>query len=338
MSQQAEKQEPTDLVVPDDIKLPVVAQQRGIAPHQWNALKKTVWPGASDDMILTAIDYCKARGLNPIKKPIHIVKAWNSETKRMEEAIWEGIASHRIEATRTGEYAGQDLAEFGPDKDLKFDDRTYSYPEWCRVTIYKMVQRQRVPFVGPTLHYLEIYARKRNDHPNKKWSRSPRYMLEKCAEAAALRRAFPEELGGIVTAEEMEDQEMGPDGARDITPAKARPTKSDYKGEAPKQGDDFDRQFKDTMGDSAAAEREPGDETEDDHVDEPVGEEKDTVMRERLDWLKATAATASNHEQLDKWMAKADTKKALVSLPDDLHKEWVSHYESLRSALNAIEY
>ena len=41
---------------------------------------------------------------------------------------------------------------------------------------------------------------------NSRWSRAPQQMLTKCAEAAGLREAFPDEIGGEQTAEEMEGQ------------------------------------------------------------------------------------------------------------------------------------
>jgi hypothetical protein len=42
--------------------------------------------------------------------------------------------------------------------------------------------------------------------PNEMWANRPVGQLEKCAEAGALRRAFPEEIGNALTAEEMEGQ------------------------------------------------------------------------------------------------------------------------------------
>ncbi len=41
---------------------------------------------------------------------------------------------------------------------------------------------------------------------NARWTRAPRQMLAKCTEAAGLREAFPEEIGGEPTAEEMDGQ------------------------------------------------------------------------------------------------------------------------------------
>ena len=62
-------------------------------------------------------------------------------------------------------------------------------------------------FVGPKVYWLEAYAKWADtDEPNEMWSNRPVGQLEKCAEAGALRRAFPEEIGNALTAEEMEGQ------------------------------------------------------------------------------------------------------------------------------------
>jgi hypothetical protein len=59
-------------------------------------------------------------------------------------------------------------------------------------------------FVGPKVKWLEAYATiGRSDLPNEMWQSRPEGQIEKCAEAAALRKAFPEELGNELTAEEM---------------------------------------------------------------------------------------------------------------------------------------
>ena len=49
--------------------------------------------------------------------------------------------------------------------------------------------------------------------------------------------------------------------------APERPKIADYKGKAPKQGDDFDKRHKDTIGDGTSPDREPGDESEDEPGD-----------------------------------------------------------------------
>lgn len=192
-------------IVPNDINLPQVAIQRGIDPQTWNALKQAIYPNASDALVVLALDYCKARGLDPIKKPVHIVKTWDAEQRRETETIWEGINSHRTTAARTGAYAGQDEPKFGPDVTRALGSVQITFPEWCSVTVYRLVGGQPRSFVG-RMWWLEAYARTRDGTPNAMWRKRPHGQIAKCAEAEALRKAFPEECGSIPTAEEMECQ------------------------------------------------------------------------------------------------------------------------------------
>jgi phage recombination protein Bet len=202
--------------------LPAPVQARGIEPHVWNALKGTVYPGASDDMALAAFDYCHARKLDPIKKPVHIVSVYDVKTKGYVETIWEGIASLRTTAMRTGEYAGKDSAEFGPEVTAKIGAENVTFLEWCQVTVYRLVAGVRCPFPGPKVFFIEAVATKKGGVPNAMWNKRPRGQLEKCAEAAALRSAFPEEIGGMISAEEADGREM-----TDVTPTE-RPQRADF--------------------------------------------------------------------------------------------------------------
>ena len=81
---------------------------------------------------------------------------------------------------------------------------TLKFPEWCRVTITRELNGKERAFVGPKVYWLEAYAKWADtDVPNEMWANRPVGQLEKCAEAGALRRAFPEEIGNDLTAEEM---------------------------------------------------------------------------------------------------------------------------------------
>ena len=190
-----------------------------IDQRQWKVLIDSIWPGAQTiEGVCMAIAYCKARGLDPMKRPVHIVPVYSSALKKTVETCWPGINEIRTTASRTNRYAGKDQAEFGETIERTFShttDRgedkgkqetmTLKFPEWCRVTVYKVVGGVRCPFVGPKVYWLESYASKSkwNEIPNDMWSSRTSGQLEKCAEAASLRAAFPEELGNEYTAEEM---------------------------------------------------------------------------------------------------------------------------------------
>lgn len=185
-----------------------IEERFGIDIGGWRALTDAIFPSASTtDAIILALSYCKARKLDPFKKPVQIVPMWDSKRKQMVDTVWPGIGELRTTAFRTGQYAGRDAAIFGEMRDFKLsDDVTISYPEWCEVVVYRVLGGARCPFHGPRVHWMETYATagKDTNAPNKMWSKRPNGQLEKCAEAAALRAAFPEELGNEYAAEEME--------------------------------------------------------------------------------------------------------------------------------------
>ncbi len=187
--------------------VPAPAARRGIDESAWNALVTSIYPGANENSVLLAWDYCKARGLDPLKKPAHIVPMSIYDTHTREyvwrDVIMPGIYEIRTTAARTGEYAGQDDPIFGPE--IKYKNVTA--PEWCRVTVYRLVQHKRVPFSHTEFFTEAVTVKKRGQgagEVNAMWTRRPRGQLAKCAEAGALRKAFPEELGGQMTREEME--------------------------------------------------------------------------------------------------------------------------------------
>lgn len=199
---------------------PAVEERFGIDRSQWKALVEAIFPLASSiDSVILALSYCKARKLDPFKRNVHIVPIWNSELNREVDTVWPGIGELRTTAFRTGQYAGRGATVFGPDMTRAFEGTVgkgqyakqvkaeVTFPEWAQVTLFRMVGSQRVEFVGPRVFWLETYAtRGRSDVPNDMWESRPRGQLDKCAEAAALRSAFPEEIGSDMIAEEIAHQ------------------------------------------------------------------------------------------------------------------------------------
>lgn len=202
------------------------AVAREMDNNTWNAIKE-IYDGASDEKIGLVIDYCKARKLDPLKKPVHIVPVWSNRRKCMVETIWPSVAEVRITAMRTGAFVRQDATQFGPDITRKVGNVEMTFPEFAIVTVYRLVGGESQPFHGPKVRWMETYSNKGRDDasPNSMWAKRPYGQLEKCAEAAALRRAFPEE--GSYTAEEMHGKELDESeeipGAATGTPPPDRP-------------------------------------------------------------------------------------------------------------------
>lgn len=199
---------------------PGVLRHYGFDGAQWRTFVEAVWPGAKTvEGVLMALDYCKARRLDPFKRPVHIVPIYDKSKRREVESVWPGINEVRTTASRTGLLAGWDPTKFGPSKKFGWTDgegedrapiqRELEHPEWAQVTVYRL-DATGTPraYPGPVIRWREYYATAgfNTIAPNAMWRRKTWFMLEKCAQAAALRAAFPEELGNDYTAEEMAGQ------------------------------------------------------------------------------------------------------------------------------------
>lgn len=178
-------------------------------------LESSFYPGAAPQSIQMVLGYCKAAGLDPMQRPVHIVPMYDGKTNRMRDVVMPGIGLYRTGAARTGQYAGIGDPEFGPDVTEQIGGVEITYPQWCRVTVKRALTNGSVVEFAAREFWRECYAckggKERSIAPNAMWSRRPYGMLAKCAEAQALRKAFPE-LGSAPTAEEMIGQAMDLEG------------------------------------------------------------------------------------------------------------------------------
>lgn len=179
-------------------------------------LRSSLYPGAREESVKLVLGYCRAAGLDPIQKPVHIVpmRVKVGKDYQWRDTVMPGIGLYRTQAARTGSFAGISEPEFGPTKTLAWSDEetgksgSIEYPEWCRITVRRLVQGVIAEFTA-TEFWIENYATagRGTNRPNEMWSRRSRGQLAKCCEAQALRRAFPE-VGAQPTAEEFEGREF----------------------------------------------------------------------------------------------------------------------------------
>jgi len=169
-------------------------------------LATSLFVGASINAIKMVLGYCKAAGLDPLQKPVHIVPMWDSKSKMMRDVIMPGIGLYRTQAARSG-CAGVNAPEFGPDVTATLDGQEITFPAWCKVTVKRRLLSGEVVEFTAKEFWRENYASKggqaKSIAPNAMWSKRPYGQLAKCAEAQALRKAFPE-IGSQQTADEME--------------------------------------------------------------------------------------------------------------------------------------
>jgi len=195
-----------------DLVLPEPVLRRGITEPQWRTLANNLFPGADPKSVLMVWDYCIARKLDPMKKPCHIVPMEVKDAKTgnygWRDVVMPGIYEHRTTATRTGVYLGHSAVEYGP----LVEYLGVGAPEWCAMTMYRWNPEAKMRAEFPVrVLFREAVAvtkdRKSGEwKANSRWSKAPVQMLTKCAEAAGLREAFPDEIGGEQTAEEMDGQ------------------------------------------------------------------------------------------------------------------------------------
>lgn len=174
-------------------------------------LKSSVYPDAKDSSIKMVIDYCKGAKLDPLKKPVELVPMNYKDYKGEwinKDVIIHGINFYRIQAERSGRFMGISEPEFGEDITQTFSDNsTVTYPKYCRITAYKLMNGVTIPYTVKEL-WVENYAEKKDGSPNKMWRKRPYAQLAKNAESQALRRAFPE-LCATPSQEEMEGKIVG---------------------------------------------------------------------------------------------------------------------------------
>lgn len=189
-------------------------------------LQSSLYPGASPASIKMALGYCKAAGLDPMQKPVHIVPMWDSKAGSMRDVVMPGVGLYRTQAARSGECAGVSEPDFGPDTTETLGGQSITFPAWCRVTVKRRLPTGEVVEFTAKEFWKENYAvkggKEKSIAPNAMWTKRPYGQIAKCAEAQALRKAFPE-VGSQPTADEMEGKTLDMGVAEVVAPPAAPP-------------------------------------------------------------------------------------------------------------------
>lgn len=204
-------------------------------PDQLALLKTTIAKGTTDDQLNLFVQVCKQTGLNPFARQIYAVmrntrKEINGQwINTPEMTIQTSIDGYRLLAQRSGEYAGQDGPYFldGNTKEW-LDYWIESYPP---VAARVGVLRKGFAKYLYAVARFESYAVREYDKATRKsdgalknlWAKMPEVMIAKVAEALALRRAFPAELSGIYTKEEMDQADIPMPSISPVPPRESQP-------------------------------------------------------------------------------------------------------------------
>jgi phage recombination protein Bet len=196
------------------------AMQPFFSPEQERIILSSFLGGASKQEAAVLMEVARVRRLNPLLRQIHFVKRY--DTMKREE-VWSyqtSIDGLRTIAERTGRYQGQTKAEWcgkdGAWRDVWLSDE---HPVAARVGVFKQ------GFVEPcygVAKWSAFVQTKRDGSVTHFWARMGDLMLAKCAEALAIRRAFPEDTSGLYT-----DAEMGTEAEVEALPSHVREVKAE---------------------------------------------------------------------------------------------------------------
>jgi phage recombination protein Bet len=146
---------------------------------------------------------CQRTRLDPFSRQIYLIGRFDGRQQRKVYTPQTSIDGYRVIAHRAAAEAGQALGyedTLWCDKDGRWRDVWLpdAPPAAAKVTIIRNGMR-----FSAVARYSEYVQTKKGGDPSGLWGKMPATMTAKCAEALALRMAFPHDLAGVYTAEEM---------------------------------------------------------------------------------------------------------------------------------------
>ncbi len=179
--------------------------QWGMSRDQVDLIKRTIAKGVTDDELALFLSTAQRMQLDPFAKQIYAVKRFDRKENREVMSIQVSIDGYRVCAMRSGEMDGEDGPWWCGDDGIWVDAWLHEQaPRAAKIAVYRKGCAR--PFVGVASY--DSYVQLKDGKPNSMWERGPDFMLAKCAEAVAKRRAFPLELGGTVTSDEVGDEAL----------------------------------------------------------------------------------------------------------------------------------
>lgn len=195
MSTELEKATPNGLAI--------AAEQETWTDKQVAVLRQIGLEKATQADLAIFFHQAKRTGLDPFAKQIYMIGRWDGRSRSTKYTIQTGIDGYRLVADRVDERTGgrhgyEDSAWCGPDG--KWVDVWLSPqpPAAAKVTVVR--DGQRFPAIATLAEYGQ---RTKDGNLTAMWRSMPANQLRKCAEALALRMAYPQDLSGIYTTEEM---------------------------------------------------------------------------------------------------------------------------------------
>lgn len=175
----------------------VLAQQFEYEESFVQTVKDTFAKGATDNELKLFLQTAKRTGLDPFARQIFCVKRWDSSVGERGGNVMSvqiSIDGFRAIADRTGKYVPSREPSYNFNQDGGLESATAYIKKFGGGVFHE---------IAATAFYSEYVQLKKDGTPNSMWNKMPRLMLAKCAESLVLRKAFPAELSGLYTSEEM---------------------------------------------------------------------------------------------------------------------------------------
>lgn len=168
---------------------------------QLKVIKNTLCPGISDEELELFAHVCRQCKLDPFLKQIYAIMRKEKQkdgSYKQKMVIQASIDGLRLTADRTGKYVP------GRESTFEYDNQGRLY----KATSY--IKKQAKDGSWHEVSSSALYNEFKPAFANNFWDKFPHIMLAKAAEAQALRKAFPAEMCGLLSEEEMHQADMKP--------------------------------------------------------------------------------------------------------------------------------
>jgi len=259
--------------------------------EQIELIKKQIAPNANNNELKLFLYQAQRTGLDPLTRQIYCIHRGGKMT------IQTSIDGFRVIAERSGEYAGQDEPIYTEENGKLIS---------CKITVYKFRGDVRYP-ASVGVAYFSEYVQQ-----TPTWTKMPRVMLAKVAEALALRKAFPQDLSGLYTSDEIADAPV-----KDVSPT------NNFFKEPEEQMKNLSNIANEEL--KASAEEQKLKKLKDDLSKMQSKQEIDDYLNKKI---KGKSGKESSRREIISLMSEENAKKAMEMIDSTRKDLWIDQEEN----------